>query len=247
VLDYRFITEFSVDFCICAVCIKIDLEKKADYMANQPTTFSDNDLVRGIDVSHHQSIIDWQKVASYGIVFAFAKATEGVGLQDTHFTANYAAMKSSGILRGAYHFFHPGSDASAQANSFLRVVKQLEPGDLPPTLDVEVDDGKSDKVIINGIQQWLDSVEAALGQRPIIYTSASFWNSKVSGTSRFADYPLWVAHYTFKPNPNIPNGFEDYTIWQFTELGTIDGIDDNNVDLNRFNGTLEDLRKLAGL
>ena len=49
-------------------------------MANQPTTFNDNDAVRGIDVSHHNGIINWQKVHAAGIAFAFTKATEGAGL-----------------------------------------------------------------------------------------------------------------------------------------------------------------------
>ncbi len=111
-------------------------------MANQATGFNNTDLVRGIDVSHFQGIINWQKVAAARLTFAFAKATEGVGLKDTHFTANYAAIKSNGILRGAYHFLRPGCDA-AQADSFLHVVKQLEPDDLPPIWDVEVDDGKT--------------------------------------------------------------------------------------------------------
>ncbi len=65
-------------------------------MANQPTKFSDNHLVRGMDVSHHQSIIDWQKVASSGIAIAFAKATEGIGLQDTHF-----AVPTTSFIRRA--------------------------------------------------------------------------------------------------------------------------------------------------
>lgn len=216
-------------------------------MANQPTTFADTDAVRGVDVSHHNGIINWSKVHAAGIAFAFTKATEGIGLKDTHFTANYAAIKSNGMLRGAYHFFHPGSDVQAQADSFLHVVKHLEPGDLPPTLDVEADDGKSASVIINGVQKWLDTVEAALGRTPIIYTSASFWNAKLNGTAQFASHPLWVAHYTFKPKPNIPQGFAKHTIWQFSEKGTVNGINSNQVDLDRFNGTLDDLKKLAGL
>jgi lysozyme len=216
-------------------------------MADQPTTFNDSDTVRGIDVSHHNGIINWQKVHAAGIAFAFTKATDGVGFLDTHFAANYAAIKSNGMLRGAYHFFRPASDAQAQADSFLHVVRQLEPGDLPPVLDVEADSGKSANVIINGVQKWLSAVEAALGRTPIIYTSASFWNAKLNGTAQFASHPLWVAHYTFKPKPNIPTGFAQHAIWQFSEKGTVDGINSGQVDLDRFNGTLDDLRKLAGL
>lgn len=217
-------------------------------MANQPTSFNATDAVRGIDVSHHNGAINWQKVHAAGIAFAYTKATEGVGLNDTHFTTNYAVIKSNGMLRGAYHFFRPRSDAQAQADSFLHVVNRLEPGDdLPPTLDVEADDGQSAKVIISGVQKWLDVVEAKLGRTPIIYTSASFWNAKLNGTTQFVTHLLWVAHYTFKPKPIIPTGFAKYTIWQFSEKGTVNGINSLSVDLDRFNGTLDDLKKLAGL
>src|ERR1022692_3007397 len=44
----------------------------------------------------------------------------------------------AGLLRGAYHFFHPTVPAAAQAESFIRSVVRLEPGDLPPVLDLEV-------------------------------------------------------------------------------------------------------------
>jgi lysozyme len=216
-------------------------------MANQPTTFNDNDEVRGIDVSHHNGGVDWQKVRAANIAFAFTKATEGDGLKDTRFTANYAAIKSNGILRGAYHFFRPGGDAKAQADSFLRVVNQLLPGDLPPALDVEAHDGKDANAIIDGVQQWLNIVGEALGRAPLIYTSASFWNTRLNGAAQFSGHTLWVAHYTSKPKPIIPRGFVSHTIWQFSELGKVDGVSSNQVDLNRFNGTIADLRQLAGL
>lgn len=216
-------------------------------MANEPTEFNDDDVVRGIDVSHFQGDIDWTQVAAASIKFAIAKATEGTGVKDAKFAANYAGIKNSGMIRGAYHFFHPSSDAQAQAANFLQRVTQLEPGDLPPALDVEVNDGKSASVIIAGVRQWLQAVETALGRKPMIYTSASFWNANLGGTGEFTDHPLWVAHYTFKPQPNIPNGFTTHAIWQFSQKGSVNGVAGNNVDLDRFNGPEDDLRTLAGL
>ena len=80
----------------------------------------------------------------------------------------------------------------------------------------------------------------------MIYTSASFWNSALGGTREFLKYPLWVAHYTQKSTPDIPSGFTDYKLWQYSEKGTNPGIK-GYVDTNRFNGTSEDLQSLAGL
>jgi lysozyme len=214
-------------------------------MSTQPTTFNAGDQVKGIDVSHNNNAIDWKTIAATGITFAFTKASEGASFRDPQFNANYAAIKSNGMIRGSYHFFHPNTDAGAQAANFLKLVQALGPGDLPPVLDIEVNDNCNSAVIIKGVQLWLDTVGAALHCQPIIYTSASFWNGNLGGTDQFADHRLWVAHYTTSPQPNIPTGFPDYSIWQFTEQGQISGIG-GKVDLNRFNGTLDDLRELAG-
>ena len=64
-------------------------------------------FIDGIDVSHHNGTPDWSKVAAAGKVFAYAKATEGLTFKDSEFAKNWAAIKLSGMKRGAYHFFHP--------------------------------------------------------------------------------------------------------------------------------------------
>jgi lysozyme len=201
-------------------------------------------LVSGLDVSHYNGSIDWASVANAGIVFAYAKATEGTASQDTHFQANYTAMQQNNILRGAYHFFRPSLDGQAQADNFLKFVTALEQGDLPPALDVEVSDGQAPHVIISRVQQWLDTVEAALGRTPLIYTARGFWSANLAGSPAFGRYPLWVAHYTNNPSPNLPPGFLNYTFWQYSEAGHISGIT-GSVDLDKFNGSIDDLRQLA--
>jgi lysozyme len=213
-------------------------------MAVQPTSFSDTDSVRGIDVSHHNGDINWPGIASAGIKFCYVKATEGSGVKDIRFHEYYDASKAARLLSGAYHFFRPGVDAEAQAETFLHVVPELTAGDLPPALDVEIDDGQTAHGILDGVQQWLEAVENVLGHRPIIYTSRGFWNAITAASARFSDYMLWVAHYTTASSPRLPAGFSDYVIWQFTEQGRISGVD-GNFDLDRFNGSEDDLNALA--
>jgi hypothetical protein len=100
--------------------------------------------LRGVDVSSYQGSIDWSSAKSSGIAFGFAKATEGDTLEDSTFAANWAGMKSAGVVRGAYHFFHPSESATAQASFVLSKVGTLEAGDLPIVLDFEVLDGVSE-------------------------------------------------------------------------------------------------------
>ena len=155
-------------------------------------------------------------------------------------------MKNNGIIRGRISLLSSHIDATAQAENFLRLVPTVGVGDLPPALDVEVNDNKTASDIIQGIQVWTDVVSKALRCNPIIYTSAAFWDANLDGSDKFDQHPLWVAHYTSKPQPNIPRGFSSYAIWQFSEEGSVGGIG-GKVDLNRFNGTATDLRKLAGI
>src|SRR5262249_39837308 len=66
--------------------------------------------IQGIDASHWQGSINWTSVKNSGKTFAFYKATEGTTYTDPTFAANWAAIKNAGLIRGAYHFGHPGSD-----------------------------------------------------------------------------------------------------------------------------------------
>lgn len=185
----------------------------------------------GIDVSHWQGTIDWNAVAANGVEFAFIKATEGGDYVDPRFAANWDGARQAGVVRGAYHFFRPQTDAVAQAAHFLATV-HLSPGDLPPVLDVEVTDGRSADVVAEGVRTWLREVERATGRRPIVYTRASFWTAQVGGG--LGGYPLWVAHYGVS-SPNIPGGWSGWTFWQHSDAGRVNGIG-GDVDLNWFNG-----------
>ena len=91
--------------------------------------------IKGIDVSHWEPEIEWAKLASQGIYFAFIKATQA-NFPDPNFASHWAGAKQAGMLRGAYHFLDPRMDGKLQAETFLKTVK-LEHGDLPPVLDLE--------------------------------------------------------------------------------------------------------------
>lgn len=203
---------------------------------------SSNSLSRlaGIDVSHFQGHIDWQAVKAAGCDFAFAKATEGAGVTDPCFAANWAAMKAAGLPRGAYHFYRAQEPAVQQAAHFLSTV-QFGPGDLPPVLDIEVSDGVTGQSLVGGVQTWLDAVEPAAGATPIIYTNTPFWDAHFD--DQFGRYPLWIAHYGPAPSP-LPRGWADWTLWQYSQSLHVGGVN-GPADHDYFNGTPEALQALA--
>ena len=196
--------------------------------------------VQGIDVSHYQGAVDWQQVAQAGKAFAFAKATDGITYVDPQFAANWSGIQAAGLVRGAYHFFEPNDDATQQAQHFLATV-QLASGDLAPVLDVETTGGVSDSQIWSGVTTWLQVVEEATGRQPILYTAPGFWDSH-SPDLTLTRYPLWLADYATQPT--LPNGWTSRLFWQYSQSGTVAGVT-GAVDLDVFNGTMQDLQKLV--
>ena len=58
-------------------------------------------------------------------------------------------------------------------------------------------------------------------------------------------YDLLVAHYTIKRDPIIPNGWEKWKIWQFSENFMMQGCKEY-CDGDWFNGTLDECRDWFG-
>lgn len=210
--------------------------------------------VPGIDVSYWNAGIDWPKVRATGQRFVFVKASEADYYRDSTFDDNWLGAKSAGLLRGAYHFFRCNVDAKKQADSFINYVKSFnDDGELAPVLDLETPDGQKKEKIILAVKTWLDRVETAFGRKPIIYSGQYFLQDYLSeaggGPPAWAkEYPLWLAQY---PNnygegsqPFLPRGWFKWMFWQYSEKGRINGIN-ANVDLNVFNGTLEDLYRFS--
>jgi lysozyme len=206
--------------------------------------------IPGIDVSKWQGVIDWKAVRDAGIRFAYIKATDSTNGLDPNFAANWESAKAAGIVRGAYHYFRPTADAKQQAAFFAQNV-HLEPTDLPPALDVESDFGNlSVAQINNAVSTWLTLVEKQMGRKPLVYTRATISDTRLVGLSGkvpawIKNYYLWVANYGVQ-SPLMPKGWDKWQFWQYSSKGAINGII-GSVDLDWFNGSIEDLGKLVGL
>lgn len=209
------------------------------YACEQHTVRRYDYPVQGIDVSHHQARVDWQVIANQDIRFAFVKATEGATLCDSLFCHNWDNMKLAGIKRGAYHFFRPMISSLEQADNFTRSVN-IEFGDLPPVLDVEVLDGVSKERLVNAVRTWLYYAEIRYGVKPIIYTNIKFYNKILAG--HFNDYPMWIARYGVR-EPTLACG-RNWDFWQYGNSGKLKGIA-GNVDFNVFNGSQADLEAMC--
>ena len=200
--------------------------------------------VKGIDVSYYNGSINWTTVANAGYGFAIVRVSDGANFQDPKFSQYYNGAQAAGMVRGAYQFFRPAQSTTAQANLMIAAIGTLGPGDLPPILDVEADGGLSPSTVAAHIRSWVDMVKSATGVNPIIYTGKYFWRDQVGGPSSFVTNPLWIAQYTTLC-PDLPSPWSTWAFWQYKDTGKVSGIT-GDVDMDTFNGTLDELKALAG-
>lgn len=191
----------------------------------------------GIDVSNWQGRIDWPSVAGFGIAFAAAKATEGVGFVDPTFAANWAGMKANQIARIAYHFARPDNDGPEdEAEFFCNHVDAagLEPGDI---LALDLEDGTGD--LADWTARFVARVKERLGFYPIVYSSPAFIDEH--GLRQRVDLGrvgLWLASWGVPTPPQAPPPWDLVAFHQTSDAGQIPGVS-GAVDLDVFNGPVE--------
>lgn len=194
--------------------------------------------VYGIDISHHQGKIDWEKLERENpkenpIRFVYMKACEGKDHKDTQFDTNWKMAKEHGFTRGAYHYFSPYSTGLEQAAMFIKTVK-IEKGDLAPVIDVE-EKPKDRALFMQELKIFIAELEQHYGIKPIIYSGKKY-KERYLNDKYFDRFPTWIAHYyvdTLEVN-------QRWTLWQCSDRGRLPGIN-RDVDINIFNGTANNL------
>ena len=183
----------------------------------------------GIDVSHYQNSIRWKHLKENNdISFVYVKATEGELLRDEFYEVNMARARETGLKVGSYHFFRANVPAEKQFENFRAIVKTGNQ-DLIPMIDVENTNAVPYKEMKQNLQKLIDLFTEYYGQKPLLYSMTSFYNSYLAGS--FTDYPLMIGGYSRKP---VLVDEKDYVIWQFTAHGKVEGIN-GNCDLDVFN------------
>lgn len=182
---------------------------------------------RGIDVSAYQGTQDWAARKAEGVVFAFAKASEGQTSRDPKFAAHMRGILAAGLIPGAYHFAWPTQDPVREADNYIAAVKDFAGKGFCHWLDLErYSDGrnyagKSSAQIAVWVTTWLARVRTAFpNQRVGVYTSAD----DISKGHVPLGVPLWYPAYPWGPaaysraeaaaQPK-PSGRAPL-IWQFT-------------------------------
>lgn len=191
-------------------------------------------MLKGIDVSHYQGEINWEKVKPH-IDFAILRCGLGDDIKsqdDKYFERNYAECTRLGIPFAAYFFSYAVN--KAKVTTEIAHIKRLLGGKkitAPVYIDVENTNGLNWRSVSNSelleIMKEFKAQLAALGYKMGIYSSRSaFWNEKMTDPW-YDNISKWVAEYGDKVN-----GFNrHYDIWQYTSKGCVNGIN-GNVDMN---------------
>lgn len=185
--------------------------------------------VRGLDLSAHNGVPDFDSIAAAGYSFVYLKASEGTGYRDPAFMRNYLAARRAGLAVGAYHFFRFECDGPRQAENFLGAIGACDL-QLPAAIDVEEWGNPIDKgteIICERLDGMLAMLDAFYGPA-IIYTNKNGDARFVR--SRFDDRDLWICSFTDPPLRRRP-----WAIWQHSHVGDVPGVD-GHADLDVFNG-----------
>ncbi len=204
------------------------------FVTSSINPFMTNNIIYGIDVSHNNGTIDWEKVQSADPTnsFAFIKATEGVGYVDPMCLTNATAVSQKTKIRfGYYHFAslnnttNVSKDASDEANWFVQTMQTMPEASLIPVLDIETNESKLTQ---QQVQEWISSFMSQMDllgfPKVIIYSYVSFLNDNLPPNHPFGNFPLWIAHYTSNSSPTIPNGWTSYVAWQYSGSGSVSGV-----------------------
>lgn len=193
---------------------------------------------KGIDVSHHQNTIHWEKVKAAGYEFAFIRMVyrgygeEGSLNLDRNYYDNILKAKDAGVKIGVYVFSQAVNESEAVQEAEM-VIEHLNgiSLDLPVVYDPELirdDEARTDEVtgeqFTKNTIAFCEKIKDA-GYEPMIYSNM-YWEAFLFDLKQLQDYPVWYADYE-----KIPQTPYDFTFWQYSESGHVDGIE-GETDLN---------------
>lgn len=228
--------ESAIDFLMVSLLLVFaGIWAWRQYMTSAPYVDPVKYPIRGIDISAHNGMMNFEAIASDGIEFVFIKATEGRDFRDTNFRLNYEKAREAGLMIGAYHYFRYDSDGVDQAVNLLNTVgdRQL---DLGIAVDVE-DTGNASGVPLDSIKMRLRDMTEYLnlrGYRVLFYTNRDGYYEKI--LPELEGMPLWIC--SFYANPIEA----EWTFWQYNHRGRVKGVR-GDVDMNAFGGSREDWRQ----
>lgn len=194
----------------------------------------------GIDVSHHQGVIDWDKVATSGKKFAILKAQYEAASHriDEQFEANYAGAVKNGLKVGVYIYIARASMADIEGDAYS-LLNHLKSRPLEYGIWLDLEDASvatTGKGYIKQLVYRYAKVFKEAGYYVGIYCNRD-WYLRLIHDDLKRDFEFWIARYPkndrgdYNPNSILKPNPSAAVAWQYSSKGNVSGIK-GNVDLD---------------
>lgn len=185
----------------------------------------------GIDVSAYQGDVDWKAVAGDGIRFVILRAGTSNG-KDERFEENYRGAKAAGLHVGSYFFSYALTNEEAEQDAAMfREWLEGKTFDMPVYLDLETEEQK--QLPSEQLVQMALHFQAAMEDTGLlcgVYSSASWYDTRLNGYRLGGREYLWVAKWT-ESGTLSQNMSDRFGMYQYSENGRVAGIE-GDVDLD---------------
>jgi lysozyme len=194
-----------------------------------------------IDISHWQGRPDFIAVKAAGVLGVIFKATEGRDYVDPTLHENFLNARNAGLAACTYHWLRPGN-VRDQMKHYLATIE-------PEGGERVIIDYEEDSCTLNDLHEAVQALIDYGHNLQITVYSGHLLKEHLG--DRYDELlavntDLWLAQYT-TGTPTWPKRtYPTWSLWQYSDAGKVDGISGSAVDLDRFNGSDENLLKWFG-
>ena len=221
----------------------------------------------GFDLSHWQTNYVHRQKTPRPVDFVIQKLTEAIYIDPLYEKLKTAIQPIP--IRGGYHYMRgPALGAwKSQCNAFLNALTSdyhfwmMDAEKAYNYAGLKIFDKPADGYV-ETIVPALEYLTSQTSRPGLLYTGPDLWNTWLRPyQAELLKYDLCVAHYWYKPDPTKkPNYYtikgcsnmrRDWRFWQYDPNGQGGrgreyGVESKGLDLDVFNGTVEDLHAWAG-
>ena len=224
--------------CACGDSYTDNLIPYSEILSS-PYAESSSVLTQGIDVSrwNHQIDaasgeylpLDWQKIKNAGFDFVIIKVGSTKSGKEPTFESDYAGAKAAGLMVGAYFYTYSGTvdGVLADASALINYIegKQFE---YPIYFDIEDASLASlDSAHLTRLCETFICSMQENGYYSALYTNNDWLKNRLDTERILSLFDIWYARYPLTEAPvwNEEKYGRTLSMWQYTQLGTIDGLD----------------------